>query len=572
MEDKSETSSPAEDQGEVVAQRSQMPWLDHYPPGIDWAADIEPRSLVALFDDAIRANGERVCIEFFGARTRYRDLGREVSRLTAALQRRGIGKGHRIGLLLPNCPAYVIAYLAILKAGAVVVNLNPLYTAEELSALAADSGVAAVVTLDLTALHDKAAALLRSGSVSQLIVSSFAQQLPFVKRVMFRLFRRREIARTERRRRGRVLSFEGLLRERRTPKPVAIDPQEDVALFQYTGGTTGRPRAAMLTHANLTANVQQILHYVGGREPGKDRILGILPLFHVFAMTAVMNLGITIGATMILMPKFDVAAAIAILRRQKPTILPGVPTLFTALLQSSRLRRSDLKSLSFGISGGASLATELRNRFQQFSGCRLVEGYGLSETSPVVTLNPLSGTEKDGSIGQPLPRTIISIRNLDDPKREMPLGEPGEICVGGPQVMKGYWNRPEDTQAAFIDGLLRTGDVGYLDRDGFVFIIDRIKDLINVSGFKVYPRQVEEAIYSHPAVSEVTVIGVPDPYRGEAPKAFVKLKDGHELTKEALMTHLSGKLSRMEIPSAIEFRDSLPKTLIGKLSKKELRE
>jgi long-chain acyl-CoA synthetase len=213
----------------------------------------------------------------------------------------------------------------------------------------------------------------------------------------------------------------------------------------------------------------------------------------------------------------------------------------------------------------------LRNRFQQFSGCRLVEGYGLSETSPVVTLNPLDGTEKDGSIGQPLPRTIISIRNLDDPKREMPLGEPGEICVKGPQVMKGYWNRPEETEAAFIDGFLRTGDVGYMDQDGFVFIIDRVKDLINVSGFKVYPRQVEEAIYSHPAVSEVTVIGVPDPYRGEAPKAFVKLKEGHELTQEALMRHLSSKLSRMEIPTAIEFRDSLPKTLIGKLSKKELR-
>jgi long-chain acyl-CoA synthetase len=571
MEDKSETGSPTEDQGEVVAQNPQMPWLDHYPPGIDWAEDMEPRSLVALFDDAVHQNSERVCIDFFGAATRYRDLGRDVSHLTAALQRRGIGKGHRIGLLLPNCPAYVIAYFATLKAGAVVVNLNPLYTAEELSALAADSGVAAVVTLDLTALHDKAAALLRSGSVSQLIVASFARQLPFLKRVMFRLFRRRDIAKTGRRRRGRVLSFETLIRERRAPKAVLIDPQGDVALFQYTGGTTGRPRAAMLTHANLTANVQQILRYVGGREPGKDRILGILPLFHVFAMTAVMNLGIAIGATMILMPKFDVAGAIAILRRKKPTILPGVPTLFTALLQSSRLRRSDLESLSFGISGGASLATELRNRFHQFSGCRLVEGYGLSETSPVVTLNPLNGTEKDGSIGQPLPRTIISIRNLDDPKREMPLGEPGEICVKGPQVMKGYWNRPEETATAFIDGFLRTGDVGYMDEDGFVFIIDRIKDLINVSGFKVYPRQVEEAIYSHPAVSEVTVIGVPDPYRGEAPKAFVKLKEGHELTQEALMRHLSSKLSRMEIPSAIEFRDSLPKTLIGKLSKKELR-
>ena len=571
MEDKSETSSPTEDQGEVVAQRPQMPWLDHYPPGIDWAQNIEPRSLVGLIDDAVHENGDRCCIDFFGARTRYRDLGRDVSRLTAALQRRGIGKGHRVGLLLPNCPAYVVSYFAILKAGAVVVNLNPLYTAEELSALAADSGVAAVVTLDLAALHEKAAALLKSGSVSQLIVASFAQQLPFLKRVMFRLFRRGDIAKTGRRRRGRVLSFEALLRERRAPNPVVIDPQEDVALFQYTGGTTGRPRAAMLTHANLTANVQQILHYVGGREPGKDRILGILPLFHVFAMTAVMNLGIAIGATMILMPKFDVAGAIAILRRKKPTILPGVPTLFTALVQSKRLRRSDLESLSFCISGGASLATELRNRFQQFSGCRLVEGYGLSETSPVVTLNPLNGTEKDGSIGQPLPRTVVSIRNLDDPRREMPLGEPGEICISGPQVMKGYWNRPEDTEAAFVEGFLRTGDVGYMDKDGFVFIIDRIKDLINVSGFKVYPRQVEEAIYSHPAVSEVTVIGVPDPYRGEAPKAFVKLKEGHELTQEALMRHLASKLSRMEIPSAIEFRDSLPKTLIGKLSKKELR-
>jgi long-chain acyl-CoA synthetase len=571
MEDKTESGSPTEDQGEVVAQRPHMPWLDHYPPGVDWAGDIEPQSLVALFDEAVHKHGDLPCIDFFGAKTLYRDLGRDVSRLSAALQRRGIGKGHRIGLLLPNCPAYVIGYYAILKAGAVVVNLNPLYTAEELSAMATDSGIAAVVTLDLKALHDKAAALLRSGSVSQLIVASFAQQLPFLKRVMFRLFRRRDIAKTGRRRRGRVLSFETLLREKGAAKPLVIRPLEDVALFQYTGGTTGRPRAAMLTHANLTANVRQILRYAGGREPGKDRILGILPLFHVFAMTAVMNLGIAIGAMMILMPKFDLPSAARILRRKKPTILPGVPTLFTALLQSSRLRRSDLDSLSFCISGGASLAAELRNRFQEFSGCRLVEGYGLSETSPVVTLNPLNGTEKDGSIGQPLPLTVISIRNLDDPKIEMPLGEPGEICVQGPQVMKGYWNRPEETEAVFIDGFLRTGDVGYVDSDGFVFIIDRIKDLINVSGFKVYPRQVEEAIYSHPAVSEVTVIGVPDPYRGEAPKAFVKLKEGHELTQEALMRHLSTKLSRMEIPSAIEFRDSLPKTLIGKLSKKELR-
>jgi long-chain acyl-CoA synthetase len=572
MEHKTETGSPTEDQGEVVAPRPQMPWLDHYPPGVDWAEDIKPQSLVGLFDQSVENNSSRPCIDFFGAVTRYRDLGRDVRRLTAALQRRGIGRGHRIGLLLPNCPAYVTAYYAILKAGAVVVNLNPLYTTEELSALAADAGVAAVVTLDLKALHDKAAALLRAGSVSQLIVASFARQLPLVKRLMFRLLRRADVAKTGRRRRGRVLSFEALLHEKGAPKPVDLDPLEDIALFQYTGGTTGRPRAAMLTHANLAANVQQILRYVGGREPGKDRILGILPLFHVFAMTGVMNLAIATGASMILMPKFEIPGAVRLLRRKKPTILPGVPTLFSALLQYSRIRRSDLESLSLCISGGAALPGELRERFKQFSGCRVIEGYGLSETSPVVTLNPLNGTEKDGSIGQPLPLTIVTIRSLDDPHVEMPLGEPGEICVRGPQVMKGYWNRPEETEAAFIDGCLRTGDVGTIDKDGFVFIIDRIKDLINVSGFKVYPRQIEEAIHTHPAVAEVTVIGVPDPYRGEVPKAFVKIKEGQALTSEALMRHLSGKLSRMEIPSAIEFRDNLPKTLIGKLSKKELRE
>ncbi len=572
MEHKTETGSPTEDQGEVVAQRPQMPWLDHYPPGVDWAEDIEPQSLVALFDKSVENNSNRPCIDFFGAVTRYRDLGRDVTRLMAALQRRGIGRGHRIGLLLPNCPAYVTAYYAILKAGAVVVNLNPLYTTEELSALAADAGVAAVVTLDLKTLHDKAAALLRAGSVSQLIVASFARQLPLLKRLMFRLLRRADVAKTGRRRRGRVLSFEALLREKGAPKPLDLDPLEDIALFQYTGGTTGRPRAAMLTHANLATNVQQILRYVGGREPGKDRILGILPLFHVFAMTGVMNLAIAVGASMILMPKFEVPGAVGLLRRKKPTILPGVPTLFSALLQYSRIRRSDLESLTLCISGGASLPGEVRDRFTQFSGCRVIEGYGLSETSPVVTLNPLNGMEKDGSIGQPLPLTIVTIRSLDDPHVEMPLGEPGEICVRGPQVMKGYWNRPEETEAAFIDGYLRTGDVGSVDKDGFVFIIDRIKDLINVSGFKVYPRQIEEAIHTHPAVAEVTVVGVPDLYRGEVPKAFVKIKEGQELTSEALMRHLSSKLSRMEIPSTIEFRDNLPKTLIGKLSKKELRE
>jgi len=329
----------------------------------------------------------------------------------------------------------------------------------------------------------------------------------------------------------------------------------------------------VLTHANLSVNVQQIaLWSPGMTEPGAERILAILPFFHVFAMTTIMNFAVHCGALMILLPRFDLHQALRIMRTQRPTIMPAVPTLFTALLNFPGVKKEDLTSLKFCISGGAPLPNVVRKSFEEFAGCRVVEGYGLSETSPVAACNPFEGIHKDNSIGQPCPGTDISIRDLDDPKKVVPQGEKGEICIKGPQVMQGYWQRPEVNEDAFVDGFFRTGDVGTMDEDGFIFIVDRIKDMINCSGFKVYPRRIEEAIHTHPAVAEVTVIGIPDAYRGEAPKAFVVLKQGAKATEHEILEHLKPKLSRIEMPAKIEFRDALPKTMVGKLSKKELRE
>ncbi|HRN85199.1 MAG TPA: AMP-binding protein, partial [Hyphomicrobium sp.] len=362
-----------------------------------------------------------------------------------------------------------------------------------------------------------------------------------------------------------------VLTDPQTFSPVPIDPETDIAVLQYTGGTTGTPKGAMLTHANVYLNVEQIVAWAPSLVPGQEKVLAVLPFFHVFAMTVVLNLGVRIAAEQILMPRFTLADALDLITRHRPTLMPGVPTLFNAILNHPNIKSYDLTSLKFCISGGAALPLEIKERFEEATACALVEGYGLSEASPVVTCNPLEGPVKSGSIGLPLPDTIVSLRDLTDPTREVPQGERGEVCVAGPQVMKGYWNRPQETQDQFVGEFVRTGDVGVMDEDGFFFIVDRIKDLIICSGYNVYPRRVEEALYEHAAVEEVIVIGIADKYRGEAPKAFVKLKEGEEATKAILMKHLEGKLSKIEMPADIEFRDKLPRTMIGKLSKKELK-
>jgi long-chain acyl-CoA synthetase len=328
----------------------------------------------------------------------------------------------------------------------------------------------------------------------------------------------------------------------------------------------------MLTHANISVNCQQGAAWATNLQSGEERALAALPFFHVFAMTAVMNFAVAQGAELVIMPRFVLDDAMKLIDKTRPTVMPGVPTMFNAMLNHPRLKSFDLSSLKYCVSGGAPLPIDLKQRFEKLTGCKVVEGYGLSEASPSVTCNPVEGPVKEGSIGQPLPGTIVSLRDLADPTKEVPLGEKGEICVNGPQVMKGYWRKPEETANQFVGEYLRTGDVGVMDEDGFIFIVDRIKDLIICSGYNVYPRRIEEAIYEHPAVEEVSVIGIKDTYRGEAPKAFIKLKAGAKASTGDIKKHLEPRLSKIEIPAEIEFRSELPKTMIGKLSKKELKQ
>jgi long-chain acyl-CoA synthetase len=395
--------------------------------------------------------------------------------------------------------------------------------------------------------------------------------LPPAKATLFRLFKGKELAQVAASPvADRIIDGLHRIARRGELQPVAINPAEDVAVLQYTGGTTGTPKGAMLTHANLYANTMQIEAWAADLVPGKERVLGALPLFHVFAMTGVMNLGIAKAATIVLMPRFQLVDALKLIHSTKPTMMPAVPTIFTAMLNYPKIKSYNLSSLRFCISGGAPLPMEIKLRFEELSGSKVVEGYGLSEASPVLTCNPIEGLLIPGSIGPPLPGTVISLRSIDDPTQEVPQGERGELCAKGPQVMKGYWKRPSETANQFVGPYLRTGDVAIMDKNGYFQIVDRIKDLIICSGFNVYPRRVEEAIYEHPAVEEVTVIGIKDSYRGEAPKAFIKLKAGMTASKADILNHLEPKISKIEMPAEIEFRDALPKTMIGKLSKKEL--
>jgi long-chain acyl-CoA synthetase len=430
-----------------------------------------------------------------------------------------------------------------------------------------------MVTFDLAMLFDKVERLISDGHLEQAVIAPFASLLPTVKSILFRLFKSKQIARWRTSSvRPKLVDSADLAQSNGTLPTLDIDPYNDPAVLQYTGGTTGTPKGATLTHANLTINVAQIIDWATDLKPGEERIMGVLPFFHVFAMTTILNFGIAYGMEIIMLPKFELDPTLKLINSLKPTVMPGVPTLYNAMLNHPKIASFDLSSLTFCISGGAALPLEVRQGFETATGCTLIEGYGLSETAPVVTINPADGPARDGSIGLPVPATDISIRSIEDPSQEMPLGEAGEICIKGPQVMPGYWNKPEETAESFVDGYFRTGDVARFDEDGFIYIVDRLKDMINASGYKIYPRQVEDAIYRHPAVEEVTVIGIPDEYRGEAPKAFIKLKQGRTSNEEEIMTFLKTQISKLELPAEIEFRDELPKTMIGKLSRKELRQ
>jgi long-chain acyl-CoA synthetase len=521
-----------------------------------------------LADEAAKRFADRPAIDFLGKHWTYRELGELIDRAALGFQHLGVQAGVRVGLCLPNTPYYVICYYAILKAGGTVVNYNPLYVERELEHQVKDSGTTIMVTLDLKQIYPKVASLLKGAGLKQVIVCSMASILPSVKSLLFAVLKRSEMADIPDD--LRHVPFARLIDNSGAVEPAVVNPQQDVAVLQYTGGTTGVPKGAMLTHANLTANTHQMGMVFPSARPGEERMMAVLPFFHVFAMTVAMNFAVAYGAEMILVPRFELDQVLKLIAKRKPTLFPGVPTLYTALNSAAAKGGHDLSSIRLCISGGAPLPVEVKAQFERLTGCSLVEGYGLSEASPVVTCNPPGGKIKAGSIGLPVPGTTVEVRSHVDPGLLLPQGEHGEICVRGPQVMAGYWGRPEETAEVLQDGILRTGDIGYVDPEGYIFLVDRIKDVILCGGYNVYPRVIEEALYQHPAVAEVVVIGIPDDYRGQAPKAFVRLRDDAEATPEELKTFLTSQISRIELPKAIEIRDELPKTMVGKLSKKEL--
>jgi len=551
-------------QSAAGTMRNDTPTADRPP---ETMPPIAPRLLTDLLDKAVAQHAGQTAIDFLGRRWTYGELGGLVRRAARGLQDLGVKPGMRVGLCLPNTPYFVIFYFAVLRIGGVVVNFNPLYVERELKHQILDSGTTIMVVPDLEMIHSKVAHVAEETGLTHIIACPFGAILPPVKRLAFAVLKRREIAHIPDD--ARHVRFADLTADDTDPEPVAQSP-DNLAVLQYTGGTTGQPKGARLSHANLAANSAQMIRHVGHLPSSQERTLGVLPLFHVFALTTVLNYSVDTAAEMVLLPRFEMKQFLATIRRTRPTQFFGVPTIYAAMDALPEAQAPDLRTIKTCISGGAPLPFEVRDQFEHRYGCRLVEGYGLSEASPIIACNPCEGLVKDNSCGPAFPETVLEIRDLDDPHRVLGIGERGEVCARGPQVMQGYWNRPEDSEKVFIDGALRTGDVGYLDEDGYLFLVDRIKDLILCGGYNVYPRVIEDALYEHPAVAEAVVIGVPDTYRGQSPKAFVALRAGMHADEAELCAFLTERLNKIEMPSSIELRASLPKTMIGKLSKKAL--
>jgi long-chain acyl-CoA synthetase len=537
-------------------------WEKSYPPGVSWDAPIEVSTVSALLDRGLARSAEAPAFDFRDRTILYRDFAARVDRLAAAFLARGIGAGAAVGLYLPNTPWHPIAFFACMKAGVRAVHMSALEAERELAHKLKDSGARVLVATNWAGLLPKALKLKESGLVDLLVVGDDAEWGPGTIPIA-PMPQGEGIA--------NAADLIGSAGGTAFPR-ISV---EDVALLQYTGGTTGVPKGAMLTNANLTAAVSSYDAWYGGQDRplSGDKVILVLPLFHIYALTTILLRQVKHGNEMLLREKFDPEGILRDVEEKRATSFPGVPTMWIALANHPGIERRDLSSLRFCGSGGASLPVEVGARFERLTGHRLGGGWGMTETAPAGTNLPLDGPGKPGSMGLPLPGIEMGIRSLDDPRIVLGPNEKGEIAIRARNVMKGYWNRPEDTTAAFVDGWFLTGDIGHMDEDGYFFLVDRKKDMIISGGFNVYPRVIEEAVYEHPDVEEAIVVGVPDRYRGEAAKAFVKLRAGAPvLTLEALRAFLSDKIGKHEMPAALEIRDALPRTVVGKLSKKELVE
>jgi long-chain acyl-CoA synthetase len=544
-------------------------WEKSYPPGVSWDPPMPPPvAIESILDKAAEIWPAKVAIDFYDRTLTFAELHDLATRAAKGFQALGVGPGVNVGLHLPNTPHYVVCFFAVLMAGGRVANFSPLAAPHELKHQIVDSDVEVMVTLGISALYPQIAALKGTAKFETLVVCNLED---FLREPIVRAFVGPAIERIGGP--GREVDFGALIANDGAYVRHSHGPLEDeVAVLQYTGGTTGEPKGAMLTHANFAAVLNAYNHWTSASPQNEDdKTLVVLPLFHIFGLSFIMLLAVHTGTQMIMHIRFDADRVLGDLARKKVTIFCGVPTMYTALVNHPNIKEFDLSSLRLCASGGAPLPVEVLHRFRELTGVIPREGYGLTETAPLGTMQVNDAAPRPGSVGLPAPRTIIEVVDIETGTRLLPTGVKGEICVRGPQVMKGYWKKPEATEEAFRGGRFHTGDIGFIDRDGFVTLVDRKKDLILSGGFNVFPRNVEEAIYEHPAVAEVTVIGIPDPYRGQSAKAFIVLKAGQPaFTFDELKAFLADKLAKYEMPTEMDIRLSLPKTPVGKLSKKEL--
>lgn len=543
--------------------------------GLDGKLDLNLNSLYQMMENTASRFGDNTALIFFKKRNSYSELWEKILCMAAAIQRMGIEKGDKVAIMLPNSPELVIAYFAVLISGAIVVMCNPLFTVREIKVQLEDSKSKILFTLDI--FWPKAGEIKKQKVVNEVILSTFGPYLGGLKKIIYSLIRRFK-GKVNFSHGEKAYFFNDLLEDFSNSTITSVKREtglNDLAAIQYTAGTTGIPRGAMLTHRNLIMNAVQVAKCFPDLEVGKENTLSVLPFFHIFGLTVCLNLAVLTGETMILVPKFSgkkVKGFLKIIEKYKPSLFPAVPTIYAAINNFKDTYKYDLSSIKFCISGGAPLPGEIQRRFQEITGAVLVEGYGLSEASPVTHCNPLD-KEKNiiGSIGLPISDTVAKIIDPETGK-DLPTGEIGELVVKGPQVMQGYWNHEKETAKVLRDGWLHTGDLAKVDKNGYFYIVDRIKDLIIVGGFNVYPREVEEILYKHPKISEATVIGVHDDYKGEAVKAFVVLREGVEATAEEIKGYCRKNLTRYKIPKYIEFKDELPKSLVGKIIKRSLRD
>ncbi|WP_224773304.1 long-chain-fatty-acid--CoA ligase [Metabacillus idriensis] len=526
-------------------------WLAKYPDHVRHDFDIPYISIPQMLDETVHKYGENEAISFYGKSISYQQIAGMVFAFTSALQKNGIQKGDRVAIMLPNCPQYVVAYFGALKAGAIITQVNPMLVERELDYILNDSGAETIVVFD--ALYPRVKAIKENTSLKQVITVSLQEEiLPDEGDCTFQQFLGMG--------RGEVL-------------PVQIEPEHDIAVLQYTGGTTGRSKGAMLTHRNLMANIYQSNEFFKNDvKSGVERCLTVIPLFHVFGMTSCMNLTILRGNSMIMLPRFDLEEVMQTIKREQPTIFPGVPTMYVAITNHPKAEEYGISSIRICNSGSAPMPVELLKEFERKTGAQILEGYGLSEAAPTTHCNPPFAERKPGSVGLGVPGTAYKIVDVATGNEEVPPGSLGEVIIKGPQVMKGYWNMPEETANTIRNGWLFTGDIAKVDEEGYLYIVDRKKDMIIASGYNIYPRDIEEVLYEHEAIQEAVVIGVPDPYRGETVKAFAVLKSGKSATEDEIISFCRSQLASYKVPAVIEFRDQLPKTSVGKILRRALRE